>query len=296
MVDNQLVFTGTGQFVQDRGLIFSFFPHYNVFGAYLTIIFILSVSMREFNVFRGMLIRIMPILAYSTLIFTVSRSSIIGASFGYLIFLWIVKRKKAIPAIVVFIIVIIVLLVIGNEANIFTERPQELPFFHRLIEAFSPSSWHTMKSYGRLALLELTVKTITSSSRLLFGLGPGQWGNLLVWGTPDKGIASTLAFPFNIMDRVLLADMNWASILGQFGVLGLFSFVMFLLLVALYNLKKSRSPSTESYLPQAMSMAAFIILVAISAESFFGPWFAARPIAFHLWLLAGFAVSLNLHK
>jgi len=45
-----------------------------------------------------------------------------------------------------------------------------------------------------------------------------------------------------------------------------------------------------------MSMAAFIILVAISAESFFGPWFAARPIAFHLWLLAGFAVSLNLHK
>ncbi len=292
VVEGELMATGTVQVLQNAGLVFGAFPSYNVFGAYLTIIFLLIVSVNQFKVFQSVLLKRAGLLTFVVLLFTLSRSSIMGASIGYLIILLVSRARRSVPVTFFFISVMILIFVIGFETRIYTPNPQELPFMPRILEAFSPEGWRSSAMYGRTALIDFTVKAIINSNSVIFGLGPGNWGSLLAWKYSDfynSILGSSQASGF---DKTILADVNWASILGQFGVAGILFFGSFILSIIRYCMNIVRAVKYADPLLKSLALAMLGILIAVSLEAFFGPWFASRSIAFYIWLLAGFTVSL----
>ena len=293
IVESELISLGTAQVIQKAGLIFGVFPSYNVFGAYLTIIFLLLAGFNRYKIFNSSVLRKAEILVFITLLFTLSRSSIMGATIGYLIILFASKSKKSIPIVLLFVGTVIFIFLIGFEMKIYAPNPQELPFIPRILEAFSPEGWRSSAMYGRTALMDLTMKALTDSGSFFFGLGPGNWGGLLAWKYSAFYNSILGSSQASVLDKTILADVNWASILGQFGIIGTSFFVLFVLSVARYSLRIVRISKAADPVFRSLALAALGVIAAISLESFFGSWFVSRSIAFYLWILAGFMVSLG---
>ena len=216
-----------------------------------------------------------------------------GTLTGYLTLLIASRSKKALPIILLVISMVGSIFVIGIETNILTADSQALPFLPRLLEAFSPDRWQKSAHYGRVALGFLTINALAKSNSMIFGLGPANWGSLLAWKYSAFYTSIATSSLAASIDRSVLADINWSSILGQFGLLGAISFLLFLVSIVRYNWRVVNTVPKEESLLKALSLAVVGIVTAISLESFLGSWFASRSIAFYLWILAGFAVMLH---
>lgn len=295
-VGSEVLTTGTVQFLQKAGLLFGVFPAYNAFGIYLTILFLLIVAINRYRVFRGAIFKWMGVFVFVILIFTLSRQSIMAALMGYLLILVLSGARKVFPLTLLFAGLISFILFIGLEMNLNVSNPQRLTFVYRVLDAFSPTRWNASYTYGRMALTLLTIKTLVSHNSLFFGLGPGNWGNVLAWKQSALYTSILESSPASLLNKSILADVNWASILGQYGIIGIMSFLMLLVSLFRYSLMKIKTTSENDSLFKTLSLAMAGIVFAISLAAFFGPWFASRSIAFYFWLLAGLMVSLGNYR
>jgi hypothetical protein len=213
-----------------------------------------------------------------------------GTIAGYVYVMFAGRSRKAIILSTAVLLFVMVFSILGYEANIFSYDAQKLPFAQRLLEAFSPQAWQTASESGRVRLIVLTVKAVVDNNSFLFGLGPGNWGSLMAWKNSDIYRSALFSETGSLLKGVL-ADVNWTSIFGQFGVVGLIFFCMILFSILRFSFRHILDPDATA-LSKGLALASAGLIAAVSAESFFGPWFASRITSFHLWTIMGLFMSV----
>ncbi|WP_251559180.1 O-antigen ligase family protein [Paenibacillus pasadenensis] len=121
------------------------------------------------------------------------------------------------------------------------------------------------------------------------GLGLNTFGSAQ---TVDDN--ATLYYKYGITDKYFLkfvADVNWISLLGQLGIIGVLLFLSFFLSIAFQSLSKSKNATEDE---RTILIAAVALISCFVVAGFLGPNFEIRSNSFYLWLVAGLAAKVTI--
>jgi hypothetical protein len=185
------------------------------------------------------------------------------------------------------IIALILLVMIPNARYLGTVASANASIIERLLEPFSERYLEVSRyNYGRLYVIFEVGSRLLSKVPWL-GFGPGKFGSLT---------ARYFGYDFTVLINVpesaatWINDVNWITLLGQIGVLGLASFVWIWAALSFYSINIYKKTTT----PLIKSLALFYTsaIVVYLFLGFFGPNFEVRQISYYVWSLGGILFGL----
>jgi hypothetical protein len=161
----------------------------------------------------------------------------------------------------------------------------------RFLEPFSGEYRRNMSNaYGRIYYMTAFPFDLLSYdvSAFLFGFGPGTIG------TRAQAIYGLYALtPLGIMRewQFYVADVNWAYVLGQAGVLGLGAFVWGLARLFRETIRLHRR--TDHIFLSRLTLGYAALMVYFFVTACFFPVFEVRPLSLYFWLIGGIVYKLS---
>lgn len=295
IVGETLARAGQRHVAPPRTYIFSTMGRYDTLGVYLMFFLLLSTVAHMFTKERKLrpLIVTFLFVGFVALSLTFSRQSWLGFGWGLAgILLFSGKKKLQRTKLVYFIIVVlfssVVMLLIPYAQYFSAANIGEASILDRVLEPFSSRYLDVSRNYyGRLyVIFEVGPRLLRISP--LFGLGPGQFGSLTtrflnIQFTDLVGIPESAAIYVN--------DVNWIVLLGQTGLLGIFTYLGIYLSLFWGALKRYKRWSVS--LEKGLALGYMGSILALILLGFFGPNLEVRQLSFFVWLWGGLIMGLN---
>lgn len=292
-VGETVVRAGLRHVVAPRTFIFSTLGRYDTLGLFISI-YILSA----FGIFlytksdlkyRSLLILL---IGLPVLLLTYSRQSWLGTLLGIMVILFLARTRRVwsfrlLALLIVIIIAFTIVFLIPNARYLGTFASVDASIVERLLEPFSTRYLQVSRNnYGRLFVIFGVGKSLLEISPWV-GLGPGEFGSITAQFF-GYDFATIVNVPQNAAN--LINDVNWITLLGQVGILGVLAFISIWVSLAIFSWKvvrKSILPLTKGL---ALGCIGLIILFLVSG--FFGPNFEVRQVSFYVWGFTGLLFGL----
>jgi hypothetical protein len=172
----------------------------------------------------------------------------------------------------------------GDEAN-------HNNFITRILSGLSSDYWLvTSSTGGRVFVLRYVSQRIMELVPL-WGFGPGRFGTITA---SYFGYDNATLLGMTPQEVYLVFDVNWVTLLGQYGILGVFAFLFIFWRgwrVALWLYRHA----TDSF-SRTVALATLGIIPAFLLLGFFGPNFEQRIVAMYAWLMMALVVSLTRYQ
>lgn len=277
-----------------RTYIFSTLGRFDTLGIFLLFFLLLAIGafVMGNTKWRN---RIFPflIVGIPALVLTFSRQSWLGFIVGIGIIVLIsqkheFRRTRTLYFTGVIVASLFLLFAIPYARYFSGETIADVSVIERLLEPFSPRYLEVSRQYyGRLfVIFEVggqIVKTVP-----IWGFGPGQFGSLT---------ARFFNIPFwelvNVPEHAakLINDVNWVTLLGQFGFAGTLPFLGMFLSLFWASRKRYREFKLGGIKGIMLAYAAMSLTYLVIG--FFGPNFEVRQISFSFWLWGGLIMGLQ---
>ncbi|WP_270577990.1 O-antigen ligase family protein [Caldibacillus thermoamylovorans] len=227
------------------------------------------------------------LIAYLAALFGVfvstSRQAIIISIIGALVlFLSPIKRalKVKIAFISVYIIVFggLLLKLIVPDIGLTSEGRNPIELFFSLFD----SSTYSTEKHENFRLYFITVIGSWLTENHFWGMGLGTFGATFSF-EQFEWLYLSLGLNDNFSNYI--ADVNWISILGQIGVIGLVGFCLFLLIFFFKSIYKGSVQSN------GILLIASAIALTWMISGLFGPNFEIKSNAMFFWLFLGLALK-----
>jgi hypothetical protein len=273
-------------------VIFGTLPNYNAYGIFIVIAWLTAYGLRfhglHFGGRKGS--SVFLALGFLCVVLSYSRSSMLvlltGLAAGYYVAGY---KRRALVIVASIAVGLAGLFYLGTKL-----AGQEIPVYgtnilFRWARAFRPGVIEPgeMANY-RLFLLFIASARVISQSPLL-GLGPGTFGSAMAtWSGSTVygrlGMREDFAALYG-------GDCNWATIIGQVGLLGLASFVF--LIGAMIKLAAKTYRRTSDPFLKGLCFGHIGVVVAISLGSLFAGYFEGRYTSYYMWMGAGIVIALG---
>ncbi len=275
--------------------IFSTLGRYDAFGIYAVYILLITLAYvfhhrRRHTAWTWLIVATLICLAL-----TLSRQAWLALYITLWVWAIIGKKKWAIYVLFVLFVIPAAILLIAlsfpdwvryyGSANV-----GELTVITRILDAFSAGYLRVSSgSGGRLFVLRHVSERILELVPWL-GFGPGRFGTITAqyFGYSDAELLGMTQG-----DVYLVFDVNWVTLLGQYGSLGLLAF-LFVFWRAWRRTRWLYRHATDS-LSRSIALATVGIIPAFMVLAFFGPNFEQRIVAMYAWLMIALVVTLSQH-
>lgn len=158
----------------------------------------------------------------------------------------------------------------------------------RVFEPFSKDYIELNRHYyGRMFVIAEVGPAIAERAPVL-GFGPGRFGSLASRFLRSD-VSDLLRFPPAALRYV--NDVNWVTLFGQLGALGVVSFA--LLLAVLFARLWRRAALESDPVVRGVALAACAAIPGWIFLGFMGPNFEVRALSFSIWLLAGLGLGAD---
>jgi hypothetical protein len=282
------------QFVTGHGrYIFATLGRYDAFGIYSLYIMLIVTAFMLHHRQRSNAWGWLAIASLVCLILSLSRQAWVAL---YVVFwVWAITGRRKWASVILLTLFVIPALIF-LLALVYPEfiRNYSIPelsqatFASRLLSSFSSDYIRVSSSTGgRLFVLRYVSERILELVPLL-GFGPGRFGTITAqyFGYRDAALLG-----MSQSDVYLVFDVNWVTLLGQYGSLGLVAFILIFWqawrrAVWLYR-------RTDDSLSRSVALAATGIIPAFLVLGFFGPNFEQRIVAMYAWLMMALVVALS---
>lgn len=276
--------------VGERTRVFATLGRYDTLGTFLSLMLLIGLSTVTSRI-RSL--RIWAILLWCVgvpaLLLSYSRQSWLALYVGVLASLAVARRWVLFSAGVLSPLGIVVLAAVVPDAVFYSGDQGEVQFVNRILEPFSSEYLEISRdSYGRLFVMT-TVAANMFAGAAGFGFGPGSFGSQVVRFLGQESMGARVGVPDTA--AVLIGDVNWVSLFGQFGLVGLLTYagaLFFLLRRARMSVRDADRP-----ISLAVGRAMCAIVPAFVVLGFFGPNLEVRQVSFYVWLLGGIALSMR---
>lgn len=283
----------TGFFTAHGRYIFSTLGRYDALGMYAVVILLLSMALYIHYPRRRVILGSLIALAGICLVLTFSRQSWVALYTALWVWFLVSHKKKWAAALflVLLIVPIILFAAIYMSPAIVRyyggEEGTHVSAIARLSEVFSPEYIHISAYYaGRLFVLRFVGTRILELAPFL-GFGPGTFGTQ---SAAFFGFSNATLLGMTEAEGFLVNDVNWITILGQYGLLGAMAFLMILAVLFRYAWRMYKRVSNP--LAKSMALAYQGCIIALLLLGFFGPNFEQRVISMYVWLIGGLLVAL----
>lgn len=296
-VGELLIKPGYTSVFSERLMVFGTMGRYNLLGNFLRFfmtIFIgiyykANLSKNENNNLRTLLL-----IMFVVLILTTLRQSWFGLYVGVLGMLYLLRKKlKVLIVGIVPIIATIILWLMfaGQDLYFISGNPVE-DIIKRYLQIFTTRYLEGTIKGDRLGVLSEVSKQVISKSPLVgFGAGIVEYGR--VEGLREMAL-SLKHIDVDPFMKQFIGDVGWTAILTQFGLLGLFFFIM--LITSLLKVTLRLYHNCKNALYRGLALGYFAAVIGTIVENFFCYNFTYRPISFYLWLFAGLILNISRHE
>ena len=289
VVSGEVVREGLRQLVGVHTRVFSTMGRYDTLGTYLCILILIGFGQYYYSSNPNKkILRIFIILALPAIILSYSRQSWLALFIGVMVILFLSNRKKmAIGILLIAVIGLLFLTIVFPAAVQYSSNLPDVTFINRILEPFSARYYEISRySSGRLFVItEVSSRILTKAP--IFGFGPARFGSLT---TRYLGFDFSSLIDLNPESAFLVNDVNWVTLLGQIGLIGITFFIFLLFSMGFYAYKQFNKNGSEFRKGLALgyigAIAAFIIL------GFFGPNFEVRQVSYFIWLFGGILIGL----
>ena len=219
-----------------------------------------------------------------------SRSSWFGFLLALIVTAIIIKRDKKVLAALLILIAVLAGYTSYREVEVrrLIDEPQFSPF-ERLLEAFSQKRWREeYRNKGRFYFLPETPKALFPD-HILLGVGPGQFGGGAAAALHNTKGYDELNLPYGLWGSAGVVDSNWASILGEVGILGAAAFASIFVLLILFS-RRILIDERAGWLDKSLALGLIGATVCFVFMAFLGTNFENRTLAPYYWLLAALTV------
>jgi hypothetical protein len=271
--------------------IFGTLGRYDRFGNYLMLMFLLAVAMlpsvspkRRLGLLAGVaVIGIALALSFS-------RQAWLGVVVGLGVIAAVEKRRDILMAILAMIVLVLIVFLVGEMPLQSTSGGNPATVVTRLLEPFSQYYWRALNSVGGRMYYVFVIGPKLLNASPWLGLGPGRFASLVtrVYPTP---VYEDLEIPQYFADN-FASDIQWMSMLGQVGVLGVLAFSWILLRLFVYA-REAHRRQDGSRLYHSLSICYLAWTAAVVSISFLGPNLEVRPVSQNFWFLGGLLVSMD---
>jgi|GEM_PF-2728893 len=275
------------------------FGRYDKLGIFLS--FFLAIGLSLFYTFKNKDKNIKEILFFLlaigslALIFTFSRLSWLGFIVALILIGWLWQKDKKIKTIFLSGLAILIiylfgfLIISGFKISSYEENQSQFNLATRILQTFS--KYELQNSYygfGRIFFWINTPKVVVASSPIV-GVGPGLYGSGTATSLQNRQVYNRLGLPFGIQDNMGQIDNNWLSLWGEYGTLGLITFI--LIFVSLFFQSKKIYQQINEPLIKGLALGFMALCIIFPLQAFFGPYFEVRTIAFYFWAVAGIIIG-----
>jgi hypothetical protein len=286
----EIVRAGTRGLLASRTRVFSTLGRYDTLGTYLTIIFLLITSLYWIKSIPKKYYYLFVLFSIPAMLLSYSRQSWLATTIGVVILMIIYKKYRNLVAIgIVFIGGILVILLFLSRYSFYSGDQAEISLINRLLEPFSQRYLEISRfNYGRLFVIFDVSSRILARAPLL-GFGPGNFGSLTArfFGRDFSSLID-----IRPESAYLINDVNWVTLLGQIGLIGVFLFGSMLFLMILRSRNKYKVSDDLVLRGYAGSLIAIVFVFVLMG--FFGPNFEVRQVSFFVWSIAGIVFSFRL--
>jgi hypothetical protein len=124
----------------------------------------------------------------------------------------------------------------------------------------------------------------------LVGLGPGTFGGQATFH--DQAFYDRLNVGLLLSDpkHTYVSDVEWMTIFGQLGLLGLLGFVA--IFVQIWRLAYRAFKTSGQEMTRRLALATMALVLVWIVVGFTGPNFELRPVSIWIWILPGMLWSL----
>jgi hypothetical protein len=262
------------------------------FGTFMTLSWLLALGLRLMGWLRSRWLDLFLLLAFVAVIASFSRQSLLALIAGLIVILLFSGRKKLAFWLVTGAATLVI--VASLYAAVTYERPISpgtRALHERWLYAFQIQRLQpVITSNFRLFLILELSKALLSRSPL-WGLGPGTFGSALSIATGDPIYRELGVSQWATTETNFVSDVNWVTLLGQFGLIGASFFA--LMLLSLFNYTRRALHRFDDPLAKGLALGTLGCIAAISIAAFFNPHFEIRPISLYLWLFAAFVIALG---
>ncbi len=273
----------------ERTRVFATLGRYDTLGTFLTVVLLVSGGLyTRLNRADIRLIRVLWLFALPALALSYSRQSWVAVYVGGLTVVWFARRPRTLAALIVVppVLVLTTALLFPDAVAYSSDRAQ-VSLISRFLEPFSPEYLDISRNrFGRLYVL-LEVGARIFERALWLGFGPGSFGSLT---SRFLGFESGSLVDVPEGSAFLINDVNWITLLGQVGAVGLACFVW--MLVRLGRTARRVAVGADHDFVRGLALGYVGLVVAFGLLGFFGPNFEVRQVSFYFWLLGGLVVAL----
>jgi len=284
-----------GYFMGAHGrYIFSTVGRYDMLGMYCVVILLLSMALYIYYPRRRIMLGWLIALTGICLVLTFSRQSWLALYAAlWTWFLVSSKKKWAVGlffALLMGPMILFIAIYFSSDIVRFYKGDEgiHISALARLAEVFSSEYRGISAHYaGRLFVLSFVGARILELVPFL-GFGPGTIG------TPSAaffGFSNAELLGMVESQVFLVSDVNWITILGQYGLIGTAAFLIMFAALFRYARRMYKRPSDP--LTKSVALACQGSIVALLVLGFFGPNFEQRVISMYVWLIAGLTVALS---
>jgi hypothetical protein len=274
--------------------IFSTLGRYNTFGIFLGIFLVASVPFwRRYALLRAWLL-LLYALSLPCLLLASSRAAWVATMAGTLaVFAYTRSVKLLTVPLVVALVLVIGAVSFPESIQFYSLRelgPTSVSPLSRALETFSSAYVSTRFEYGRLYYLLVFPFDLLDYDigRLMVGFGPGSVG---ARSRDAYGLYTLSAVGVPPANQHFIVDVNWAFILGQTGMLGVFLFGW--LVMRLHKHARAvRQGASDDFVRTLSTAFMGLVWLMVIGAFFYNVW-EIRPISFYFWLLAGLVVKLG---
>jgi len=298
-IGDSIILSGVEQYWAAGERVFGTFRRYNELGAFLTLIFSLTLgwwylygrkSQQLMAKYAG-LIAAAGLIA--TIVLTYSRSTWI-AIFAILFFIgFIVKRdQKLILAGLIGAVLFggyLFTYIVGNQLNLSVITDQKSAnVIERILEPFSKAALRgSYDGFGRIYFILNTPKVVALSP--MWGVGPGMYGGGVAAALHNREVYDEVGIAFGIYGTTGQIDNNWLSLWGEFGTAGLALFI--LVYIQLFRSMWHIYYHSQDRFLRMLALAGQGAVIAAMILGFFAPYFEIRTFAFYFWALMGMTMA-----
>lgn len=273
--------------------IFSTLGRYDALGIYAVYILLITLAYVLHHRRRHIAWNWLIVATLICLALTLSRQSWLALYVTLWVWAIIGKKKWAIYVLfVLFIIPTAILLIALSFPDLVryygSAGAEQVTVITRILDAFSAGYLRVSSgSGGRLFVLRHVSERILEMSPWL-GFGPGRFGTITAqyFGYSDADLLGMAPG-----DVYLVFDVNWVTLLGQYGSLGLLAF-LFVFWRAWRRTRWLYHHAVDS-LSRSVALATAGIIPAFMVLAFFGPNFEQRIVSMYAWLLIALVVTLS---
>jgi len=272
--------------------IFSTLGRYDALGLYAVVILLLLLALYIYYPRRRGVLRWLVLATGICLVLTMSRTSWLGMYAA--LWSWALLSKKKLVIGLLFTLLLVLITLVGI-AYFFPHLVRYYPgaelsqasILTRALELFSPRYFEVSAySGGRLFTLHFVGRRILEQAPLL-GFGPGHFGSLTA---TYFGFSTADLLGVEERQVYLVNDVNWITILGQYGLTGALAFLV--MFIALLRYARRMHGHLSDPLAKSTALACAGSIVTLLVTGFFGPNFEQRVISMYVWLIAGLMVAL----